>query len=530
MKLVGKAVAEFSLTWICSFVYLYGVYSPVASISYAHHDEYRYFLVEDHSRRRSDGEWDWLNVIGRPVAAELEHQIFKRVHVIEDLSPIRAFGIGLVATAMTLLIFCLTGSGLTPLPAFCIAGAINVLPPVQYCVFMATYNHAVAYILALLSAMMMRRGSRPAASRRTAIQYVHWVTCYGGAIGLLVLAQMSYPPRALVVLLPICAEIVLKGSSRWARCRRHFLRDTCVVAASCVAYFAIIKANYHYRGGHTVSAYKIQLNRDLFGRLKILVVHVGTGIMNFWNVVYPSRALALAACCFLISGAGLMLVRLLVKSHRGPKCLRRFRHALQMVGALALLLVFSEITFLAAPTDLNLARMHFASAAIGVLLMVGAVVSWGRLISQPWRRRISFTMAVALLCGSGMLAQWTVLMNCLNSNMELCFVSARLRLTAPVRFGAFTSSRRRTLRSLTTGCPRYPAMSSMCRPHVLTRTYIGWCAPPCSAFLRDIPSRFSRFRTPRKESPRSTISRPLRLRSRSPARRSSARRTPWLST
>jgi hypothetical protein len=436
MNQVSKTVAKFSLVWICSFAYLYAVYSPATSIPYVHHDQYRYFVRDQHGPgafkpdRTHDPYWTWLRGIGRPVSAELEHQVFTRVHVIQDLGPLRAFGVGLVATAMAILVFHLMYLKATPALAFCVAGAIYTLPAMQYPVFLAMLCHPVAQILALLGAFFIRLGGRPLTRRWRIAECVHWAACYGGAVCLLVVAQMSYPPCAFVALLPICAEIVLQGTARWTRSRRHLLRDVCVVAASCVIYFAIIKA---YALEHSIPQYKIEVNHDLLGRFGLLVFGVGQSIMNFWNVLYPSEAFALAALGFLISGACLMLVRRLAGSRCRTVRRQRFNYWLQMVCVLAFLMVFSETAYLAAPTSMSLYRMHFASAAMAVLLMVGAAISWGRLLNERWRRKVSCALASVLLCGCGLWAHWSILMNCLNSHMELCFVGSQIAAHASDR-------------------------------------------------------------------------------------------------
>ena len=449
MSLASRTVGKFSLVWIASFAYLYAVYSPAASIPYAHHDQYRYFVEDDHSPdafkadRTNDPQWSWLRALGRPVAAELEHQVFKRVRVMQDLVPLRAFGVGLAATAMAILVFHLLYLKASPILAFCVAGAIYTLPAVQFSVFMTSFNHPVAQILALLGAFFIRLGSRPLAHGwamskciQAMAKCLQWAACYGVAVCLLVVAQMSYAPSAFVALLPMGAEIVFKGPAGWASSRRHLLRDTVVVAASCLIYFAIIKTYYFQPGAVSVAAYQMKINHDLLNRFGLLVFDVGKSVLNFWNVLYPTEAFALGAVGFLISGACLVLVRQLAGSRcrtGRTVCSARFSNWLQMVCGLAFLMVFSEATYLAAPVPMSLYRMHFASTAMAVLLMVGAAISWGRLLNKPWRRTVSCALVSTLLCGCGLFAHWSVLMNCLNSQMEFSFVASQIAAHASDR-------------------------------------------------------------------------------------------------
>jgi hypothetical protein len=451
MKMAWRYIARFSLAWLCSFVYLLAIYFPAASIPFAHQDQYRYFIAYGRNNeavkqsRDGDTQGDWLRLIGRPVAAELEYQIYKRVNTVSDLTAVRVFGIGLFAAAMAMFFCYLCEFRLTAASAFCLAGAVFALPGVQFSVCMASYNHPVAHILALASALFMRLGSRLAAGKK------HWyldyrlIACYTLSVVLLVVAQLSYPPSSFVVLFLIGAEIALQGTAEWATTRRHLIRDTALLVLACVVYYLIIKHYYDSQGGHPHLGYQIEMNLDLADRLRGFVELLLWPMFNLWNV-HVSTRLGVAVAGFLVSGLGVMFCRQLRPARRIPrqmlpaasqasttrasvrwaKPLRRLGRGLQLIVAIGGVLVLSETTFIAAQVRWTLYRTHFASAGITVLLLAGAVMCWSRLLAPRWRSKAAAVLAWGMLCGAGFVAHGNVLMNSLNDRLELSFIGSQI--------------------------------------------------------------------------------------------------------
>jgi hypothetical protein len=455
-----RHIARFSLAWVCSFAYLFIIYYPVASISFAHHDQYRYFALTGpdrevlRSQRTSDPQWHWLRLIGRPVAAELEHQIFERVRVVDDLTPIRVFGVGLYALAMAIFVCFLLELGLSSAAAFCLSGALFTLPAVQFSVCMASFNHPVAHILALASALFMRLGSR--ASAQDPRWYLNGprIVLHTAAIGCLVVALLSYSASAFVVLFPIAAEIAFNGIALWPATRRHLIRDVFLISIACLVYFAIIKHYYVARGGHEIPIYKVEVNANLLDRLLRIPGDLLWPTLNLWNVHVRLR-IAAAVAFLLASGLGLLVFRQLrATSPSGARTMRstwscflaqvsvqyskraqRFSRCWQLVAGIGLVLALSEATYFAAPCPMTLYRTHFALGGITVLLMAGSAASWGSLIAPRWRHKAALTLGCVVLGGAGLVAHTNVLQNCLNDQLELGFISAQIsaHATEPIR-------------------------------------------------------------------------------------------------
>src|SRR4029077_10964196 len=76
--------------------FLFLVMGPTVVVPFAHIDQYRFFLEDGHKTEEykrdpyTDREHGFLRVIGRPIAARLEYQIYKRTFEIEDLNAARA--------------------------------------------------------------------------------------------------------------------------------------------------------------------------------------------------------------------------------------------------------------------------------------------------------------------------------------------------------------------------------------------------------------------------------------------------------
>ena len=460
MSEARRYAARFFLAWLCSFVFLLVIYFPTASIPFAHHDQYRYFSLcgphveEIKLERSSEPQWDWLRLIGRPVAAELEHQIFRHVTTVGDLTRIRIIGIGLYATAMAMFLVYLLEFNLTPRSAFCLAGAVFALPAVQFSVYVASFNHPVAHILALSSALLMRLGSRLSAGDARWYLNPRRIACHAVAIALLVIAQLSYPPSAFVALFLIATELALKGTADWPATCRHLVRDASLLVVACIVYYLIIKRYYLLRGGHGVHDYQIEMNVALLHRLHMFVTQLLWPMFNLWNV-QVSIPLAKAVACCLASGLGVMLFRQLRHACRHARrivrvswnssliqasiqCtlpIQRLSRGLQLLGAIVLVLALSETTYFAAPAGWKLYRTHFASAGITLLMLAGAAAAWGRLVTPRWRGRLAMTLACATLCGAGLVAHHNVLMNCLNDRLELSFIGSQIsaHLGDPIR-------------------------------------------------------------------------------------------------
>lgn len=433
MQDARRYATRFAVAWPASFALLLAMYYPVASIPFAHHDQYRYFdacgpgVAEQKENPHRDPQYKWLKLIGRPIGAELEHQIFKRVNTIEDLTAVRIIGVGLFAVAMALLVCYLLELQLGPGVAFCIAACVFALPAVQFSVYMSSYNHPVAQILALLAALMMRMGSRVSACSPRWYVSLPRIGCHGVAVALLVTAQLSYAPSAFVALFPIGAQLALQGTAGWRATRGQMVRDVFLIGLGCLIYFAIIKHYYVSHGGHTIDGYKIQLNRDLLTRLQMALPLVWPAL-NLWNV-HVSARLAYVVGAVLLSGWGLMLAWNL-------RCGRSaVWAAVQWTAGVAAVVLVSETTFFAAPSSWALYRTHFASAGLIVLLLAGAIAAWGHLVPARFRGRSAQVVACGALLVAGFWAHDNVLMNCLNDRLEFSYVCSQIAAHAdrPIR-------------------------------------------------------------------------------------------------
>lgn len=458
MTRVRQYASRLILAWVCSFAYLLVIYSPTIFISVAHHDQYRYFSVfgeqtsEMKSHRHADPQWNWQRLIGRPIAAELEYQIFKRANTLDDLIWARLVGMGLYAVAMAMFVCCLLELKLSATLAFCVAGAIFALPAVQYTLYMTSWNHPVAYILALASAFAARLGSRLSVGKRW---YEGWWRLASNvlAIALLVFAELSYAHCAFVMLFPIAAEIALKGIAGWLATRRHLVRDTCLLAGGCVVYFAIVRWGYVAQGPHSIPEYQVEIHWDPIARVQDFLGDL-PWLLNLWNVHFRPW-IGQGVLGFSVSGLLVLLVRQLARAAgakrsnqpAGQFALRakgsesfvpqreRFSRSWQLMAAIGLVLLVSETPYFATPRACSLYRTHFAFEGIVVLLLAGAARCWGSLIGNASRPKMASGLAWSTLVVVGLVANHNVLMNALDDSLELSYICAQISAHAdePIR-------------------------------------------------------------------------------------------------
>jgi hypothetical protein len=159
----------------------------------AHHDNTRYFRGDTSevfkSNCRNDSQYGWLQLIGRPVTAEIECKVFQKTKTLQDLSEIRVLVVGLIALGAALLGFICFSYGLNRLTSFLIGISVFTLPGMQNAVIMTNIPNAVTPALALLSFFVLSG--------------IHKLGLQSGikislSITLLVFVGLTYPAMAFI--------------------------------------------------------------------------------------------------------------------------------------------------------------------------------------------------------------------------------------------------------------------------------------------------------------------------------------------
>ncbi len=148
----------FLYTLTCAALFL--CFSSAVFVESIYHDNTRYFRnsvgVEGGSDFGVDGQYGWLQVIGRPIAAEIENLIFKYTRDFSDLALFRCIVIGILAAGAATLAVLLSRFGLDWIASWMIATALFTLPGGQITVFMTNIPNALCVLLSLLACVVLR--------------------------------------------------------------------------------------------------------------------------------------------------------------------------------------------------------------------------------------------------------------------------------------------------------------------------------------------------------------------------------------
>lgn len=408
-------------------VYFYSVFAPASVIDCAHHDQYRYFCEDGHQdrfkqERRNLPQDEWLRVIGRPVAAELEYQVFRSVKSLGDLKRFRLLTVGLVALASACWACWLQALGLGRLTAAALSAATFTLPAVSFTIFMTSLNHPVAFLLALASAALVPVAFAPASAWFWFL--LRAVAAGGVAVGLFVIALLSYQPSAFVIFLPVFAALTL-GSPRDSRSNKRLILGTLILTTTGgLIYFLFVRL--HFGADFPASApvhYRVALTPHLAENLYRFATRTLVSALNLWNI-WPSSTLTLIVLGVIASG-GIAHILLRMRSCPGTSTHRR---ALITLAAIPALLIISDLPMIASDGSKlgGLYRTHFACTALVLTLFFAAVQTWVGLLPDRYRARALIGAAVALSLVGGIWANYTFHMNCLNSNKELEFIRSRI--------------------------------------------------------------------------------------------------------
>jgi len=194
---LSKSALESAMMFIkyyaIAFCLIFVSMSSAIWMESAHHDNTRYFRGDTSevfkSNCRNDGQYGWLQLIGRPVTAEIECKVFQKTKTLQDLSEIRVLVVGLMALGAALLGFICFSYGLNRLTSFLICISVFTLPGMQNAVIMTNIPNAVTPALALLSFFVLSG--------------IHKLDLQSGikislSITLLVFVGLTYPAMAFI--------------------------------------------------------------------------------------------------------------------------------------------------------------------------------------------------------------------------------------------------------------------------------------------------------------------------------------------
>jgi len=416
-----------AFVFLIAFALLSLVYSPMLTIPYAHHDQYRHFVdtvgnPDAKCSCRNDPEYDWLCVIGRPLAAALECVIFRSVRSVRDFFPFRFVCIAVLALSCTILVFLLTRP---PIEmdvriALCVALPIFLLPGVQYAVFMANMSNSVSAFLPLLSSLLLIESGRLSRSDRTLspLSLAFVLISFGS----LLLGMFAYVSWSFLFFVPTLAFWLFDNTAPPTRKRLLLLRDIAFFGLAAGLYYATVKIFLYPKdaiAGQIPEGYRVAVSLSgILPKSLSLLTEELVKVLNLWNV-YPTKSVAFGVSFLVLMG--FLLDGIFRPGPLWRKIERGFVALLLLVASNGIYLV-SEAFFLH--------RIFFVfSAMVSVLFFWAVTMVVGCVSGKDERSRTCSRFVVALVLASCLFqAASTIQLNVMNSFLELELVKSALVL------------------------------------------------------------------------------------------------------
>ena len=420
-----KALTPQSVTALSFFVIAYlAIFLSLASavwIPTAHHDNTRYFRSFDTNAKRSctnDGQYSWLYLIGRPISAKLECQVFKHAGSLHDLNNMRIAVIGVLALGASAFGALLYRFGFDLLSSWLTAVAIFILPGAQNAVFMTNFPNALAAMCPVLAYWCLE-------SRLIMKKYTYLIPILG-ATSLLFIAMLMYPALAFVFLWGTLAKVLCYYSAPIRQVIFIIVRDGAVLFSSSLAYLLLrdlfIPQRFRIQLGSVPDAFKPDISMSaimeklpfLFGK----AMPAATGLWFFDNELFGGFVVSLFVVAIVMSvvlkgkGDGLSRFNLILK----------FAIVIGLIFACSFPLISNKQPFLHQ-------RLLWPTMGALLIAILGVMTVAFVTIFQPGRDMVvAFRRSICALVGicSLVVASYTTTLNVWNTNMEMEFVRGEL--------------------------------------------------------------------------------------------------------
>lgn len=378
-------------TWLLRLAPLVFAVLPIAL--YWNGISQRFGLRDDYANLREAHEQPgWLLQLcasqGRPVYGFLLERSYALIDSIDSFVWMRLLGTLLWGATAALLVAVLTRQLRWRFaPAGALAAALVALPGVQVETHWGVcWPHALAATLGLLAFACAQAGWNSGGGRR--------VWRLAGATGLLWVAMLTYPPDALLYVVPVAAQFVAAAGLPWRERWLVAARHVALVGAALVLAFATIKTLFAFGVFPASSRVAIEWNWvDKFGwfvgqplreALALFVLDDDAGRTDPW---YSLAALATAVA--LVAG----IVAEWRRRGAAAACER-----LAALGALAMLAY--AVSFVASE---RWATYRTLVALTGVLLVF--LIAPLAECAPGWRRRLAGAALFGVLIAGGWAAR-----------------------------------------------------------------------------------------------------------------------------
>jgi hypothetical protein len=422
-KRIHEAVALHWVTALSFFVSAYvAIFLSLAAavwIPTAHHDNTRYFRWFDANAKASclnDGQHKWLYLIGRPISAKLECQVFKHASSLHDLNNMRIAVIGILALGASAFGGLLYRFGFDIRSSWLTSVAIFLLPGAQNAVFMTNFPNALAALCPMLAYWCLEWSP-------SCIKY-YWVSIFAATF-LLFIAMLMYPALAFVFFWGTFAKVLCNYSAPVLQAMSIIVRDGAVLFSSSVAYLfsrdLFIPKNFRIDLGSVPDAFKPDLSIwAIAGKLPFLfdkVLPTAADLWLFTDGLFGRLILSLLLILILLSVALGRRDRI-SRSHLTFK----FTIAIGLILASSFPLIVNKEPFL----HQRLLWPAMGSILITILCMTPVVLA--TIVRSSGDIVAVLRRSICTLVGIGALiaANYTTTLNAWNTNIEIEFVRSEL--------------------------------------------------------------------------------------------------------
>lgn len=424
-ELMNDKVTQHWIMAVSFFVSAYlAIFLTLASavwIPAAHHDNTRYFRSFDTNAKErcaNDGQYGWLYLIGRPITAKLECQVFKHAGSLHDLNNMRIAVIGILALGASAFGALLHRFGFDRLSSWLTAVAIFILPGAQNAVFMTNFPNALAAMCPLLAYWCLEW--RPNMNK---VSYVMPILC---AALLLFIAMLMYPALAFVFFWGTLAKVLFHYAAPIRQVISIIVRDGAVLLSSSLAYLLLrdlfIPKRFRIQLGSVPDAYKPDLSMSaLVEKIPFLLDKAMPAATNLWffdNEWFSGFVIWL----FVV----VIAITVILKGREDG--LSRFNLILKFAIVLGLILV-SSFPLISNKQPFLHQRLLWPTMG-AILIAIPGVISLAfvTIFHPRGDIAVAFRRSMCTVVGLGSLvsASYTTTLNVWNTNIEMEFVRGEL--------------------------------------------------------------------------------------------------------
>lgn len=406
--------------FVSAYVVIFLALAATVWIPSAHHDNVRYFnfKFDEDVKTGCDTQYVWLHLIGRPITAKLECQVFKHVRSLQDLNNMRIAVIGILALGASAFGALLCRFGFDILSSWLTAVAIFILPGAQNAVFMTNFPNAFAVLCSILAYWILEWSGN-------ANKYFYWTSIFGVTC-LLFIVMLMYPALAFVFLWGTIAKVLCNYSGPILQTISIIVRDVAVLVSSSLAYLLtrdlLIPKGFRIHLGLVPDSFKPDLSISaVVEKLPFLFGNVIPAATNLWllgNGLFWKFVVAL----FLIAA---LMATILKK--RGDR-LSRSNLILTFAIVIGLILASSFPLISNKQPLLHQRLLWPAMGAVSIAVLGVMFIAFAIIVRSSGGMVITFRRSICVLVGVGSLiaASYTTTLNAWNTNMEMEFVRGEI--------------------------------------------------------------------------------------------------------